>query len=313
MWPANYAKRGGVYLGEGGGGMRNPYGNVSAPSNGYIWDMATRAGLSVRSYGEFVDRARVGGKSVLRASVPGLEGKINLEFAPFDLTIPDVQRADVWLKEFRQFEASGNLPRLSIIRLGCDHTSGTREGQGTPVAMVADNDLALGRVLDAISHSRFWKESAVFVVEDDAQNGPDHVDAHRSVLLVASPYTRRQAVDSTLYTTCGVLRTIELILGLPPMSQLDAAATPFYNAFQANPDLRPFTVLAARVKLDEVNPKKAPGAAESAALDLDEADMAPDLVFSEIIWKAVKGEHSVMPPPRRAAFVKGLPPGADKR
>ena len=123
------------------------------------------------------------------------------------------------------------MPRLSIVRLGNDHTSGTSPGTSTPRAMVADNDLALGRFVDIISHSRIWKESAIFVLEDDAQNGPDHVDAHRSVLLAISPFIRRGVVDSTLYTTSGVLRTMELILGLPPMSQYDAAATPMYHAF----------------------------------------------------------------------------------
>ena len=316
MWPANYAKRGGVYLSEGGGNMRGPYGNIAAPSEGYIWDACTREGVSVRSYGEFVERVRAGarnagepaggGGSRIRPSVPGLEGRINPEFPPFDLAITDQRRVDIWLKEFRQFEASGDLPRLSIIRLPRDHTAGARAGEVTPVSMVADNDLALGRMVEAISRSRFWKESAIFVLEDDAQNGPDHVDAHRSVLLVISPFVRRTTVDSTLYTTCGVLRTMELILGLPPMTQLDAAATPLYNAFQATPVLSPYTAEQARVPLDRLNPPKGPGAAEALAFDLDEADRAPDIAFSENVWKAVRGASSPMPPPRRSVFVKGI-------
>jgi len=316
MWPANYARRAGVYLSEGGWYMRGPYGNISAPSQGYIWDACTRAGVSVRSYGEFVERVGAaprsagapasGGGATIQASVPGLEGRINPEFPPFDLSIPDQLRADIWLKEFRQFEASGDLPRLSIIRLPRDHTAGARAGDVSPVSMVADNDLALGRIVEAISHSRFWKESAIFVLEDDAQNGPDHVDAHRSVLLVISPFVRRTAVDSTLYTTCGVLRTMELILGLPPMSQLDAAATPLYGAFQPTPDLSSFTAEKARVPLDELNPPKGPGAAAALSFDLDEADRAPDIAFQENIWKAVRGEASPMPPPRRAVFVRPL-------
>jgi YVTN family beta-propeller protein len=306
IWPANYADRGGAYLSEGGGPMRNPYGNVAAPAGGYIWDACHRAGLSVRSYGEFVlhgddfnDKT-----SPLKATVPGLAGAISPEFAPFDMDISDQVRADAWLQEFKAFEASGGLPRLTVMRLPRDHTAGTRVGSVTPRSMVADNDLALGRIVDAISHSRFWKESAIFVLEDDAQNGPDHVDAHRSVLLVASPFVRRGAVDHTLYTTSGVLRTIELVLGLPPMTQYDAGATPLYNAFVAQPDTRPYAVVAARIPLDERNKRGAPGAAESAAMDFSAPDRAPDLLLNEVIWKSVKGTQAVMPPPRRAAFVK---------
>jgi YVTN family beta-propeller protein len=306
IWPANYANRGGAYLSEGGGAMRNPYGNVAAPAQGYIWDACHRAGISVRSYGEFVlhgDDFR-DKKSPLEATVPGLVGAFSPEFPPFDLDISDQTRADIWLREFRAFEASGGLPRLTIMRLPRDHTAGTRVGSVTPRAMVADNDLALGRIVDAISHSRFWKESAIFVLEDDAQNGPDHIDAHRSVLVVASPFTRRGAVDHTLYTTSGVLRTIELILGLPPMTQYDAGATPLYNAFVAEPDARPYAVVAARIPLDERNTRGAPGAAESATMDFSAPDRAPDLLLNEVIWKSVKGAQGVMPPPRRAAFVK---------
>jgi hypothetical protein len=172
--------------------------------------------------------------------------------------------------------------------------------------MVAENDLALGRLVEAISKSRFWPQSAVFVLEDDAQNGPDHVDAHRSVLLVASPWTKRGAVDSTLYTTSGVLRTIELVLGLPPMSQYDAAATPLFAAFAAKPDLSPFTARPARAPLDETNREDAPGAQASLAMNLVEADLAPERELNEIVWKSVRGPHSVMPAPVRAAFVRPL-------
>jgi hypothetical protein len=170
--------------------------------------------------------------------------------------------------------------------------------------MIAENDLALGRVVEAISKSRFWKESAIFIVEDDAQNGPDHVDAHRSVALVVSPYTRRKAVDSTLYTTAGLLRTMELILGLPPMSQYDAAAAPMYRAFQAAPDLAPFTHREARVALDEKNSPEAYGAAASAAMNLEGPDLAPDRELNEILWKSVRGAASPMPPPVHSAFVR---------
>jgi DNA-binding beta-propeller fold protein YncE len=308
IWPTNYADRGGAYLSEGGGRMRNAYGNLAAPAAGYIWDACARAGLSVRSYGEFVlhgadfnDRV-----SPLKATVPGLDGRIDPDFPPFDMDVTDARRVEIWLAGFREFERNGLLPRLSIVRLPRDHTAGTRPGSHTPRAMVADNDEALGRLVEAVSKSRYWAESAIFVVEDDAQNGPDHVDAHRSVLLVASPFVRPGVVDSTLYTTSSVLRTIELILGLPPMSQYDAAATPLFNAFSPAPDRRPYAAIRARVSLDEKNAASAPGARESARMDFSAPDRAPDLALNEIVWKAMRGAGSPMPPPRRAAFVRGI-------
>src|SRR6185436_15140671 len=216
----------------------------------------------------------------------------------------DVERAAIWLEEFKGFERDGNLPRLSIIRLGGDHTNGTSPGSFTPRAMVADNDLALGQIVAAISRSRYWKESAIFVLEDDAQNGPDHVDAHRSVLLAVSPFSRRRTVDSTLYTTSAMLRTMELILGLPPMSQYDAAATPMYRAFQAGAVLTPYAVKPARIKLDEMNRPGAPGAEASARMNFAEADLTPEIELNEILWWSIHGPGSVMPPPVHAAFLR---------
>jgi DNA-binding beta-propeller fold protein YncE len=311
IWPTLYAGRGGQYLSEGGGPNRNPYGNVTAPAAGYIWDACARAGVSYRTYGEFavpqtdpvLDAA---GKPPYEGSVPGLRGHVAPDYPPYDLSITDNTRIDAWLEEFRRFEKDGNLPRFSILRLGNDHTAGTRPGMPTPRAMIADNDRALGRLVEAISKSRYWKESAIFVVEDDAQNGPDHVDAHRSVLLVASPYARRGALDSELYTTSGVLRTIELILGLEPLSQYDAAATPMYGAFQTAPDTRPFAALPARVPLDEKNRPDAWGSEASMRMNLEEADRAPDLLLNEIVWRSVRGADSPMPAPMRASWVRPL-------
>lgn len=304
LWPTNYGGRGTPYLSEGGFNIRDQYGNFSAPPLGYIWDFAKRAGVSVRSYGEFASWTRPGGE--VRADVPGLEGLVHPSFPPFELSIPDQRRADIWHEEFQKFERDGHLPQLSIIRLGNDHTQGTTRGAATPRAMVADNDLALGRVVEAISHSRYWKDSAILVIEDDAQNGPDHVDAHRSVLLAISPLSRRRTVDSTLYSTTAVLRTMELILGLPPMSQYDAAATPMYNAFQPVPDVTPFEKRPARVSLDEKNDWSAPGALASARMNLRQADMAPELELNEIIWQSVRGAGSPMPPPRRTGFIRPI-------
>ena len=318
IWPMNYGDRGGRYLSEGGGEMRNAYGNLDAPADGYIWDACRRAGVSVRSYGEFVDAPKKESSPTepsrdeepvsgpFEASVPGLKGAINPDYPPFDLKIPDGRRVDVWLKEFREFEKNGKLPALSILRLGGDHTAYIKAGYPTPRAMIAENDQALGRVVEAISTSQYWRDSAVFVLEDDAQNGPDHVDAHRSVALVASPYVRRRAVDSSLYTTCGMLRTIELILGLPPMSQCDAAAAPMYGAFRSQPDPTPYRLREARVSTNEMNDPAAPAAEASALLNLDEADRVPDIAGNEILWKTVRGEDSPMPPPVRAAFIRPL-------
>ena len=321
IWPTNYGSRGGPYLSEGGGEMRNAYGNLDAPMNGYIWDACVRAGVTVRSYGEFVaidanavpSTAPGMGEPVtvasaarrpVKASVPGLVGRVHPRYPPFDLKIQDQQRADIWLEEFHTFEAAGTLPALSVIRLGNDHTNGTRAGSPTPRAMIADNDLALGRIVEAISKSKYWADSAVFVLEDDAQNGPDHVDAHRSPAFLASPYTLRGAVDSTLYTTSGMLRTMELILGLPPMSQYDAAATPMYHAFSTKATLTPFVHRDARISLAEVNTASTYGAAASARMNFDVEDRIPEDELNDILWRSIKGPLSIMPPPVHAAFVR---------
>ena len=321
MWPMNYAGRGGRYLSGRGGTprtLRNAYGNITAPAGGYLWDSCRRAGVSFRSYGEFVTAAAREGDEDDRPSgegsrgpfvpaVPGLEGHISPDYPPFDLSIPDSRRVDIWSKEFQRYEENGELPALSIIWLPSDHTAGARPGFPTPRSMIAENDQALGRVVETITKSRYWKDSAIFVVEDDAQNGPDHVDAHRSVALLVSPYAKRRLVDSQLYTTCGVLRTIELILGLPPMSQCDASATPLSAAFQADPVPASFTRRETRVSLNQRNSPTAYGAEASLAMDLEEADQAPDLELNEIIWRSVRGSDSAMPPPVRAAFLRPMP------
>ncbi len=215
-----------------------------------------------------------------------------------------MKRADRFLEELAGFEKSGNLPNLIVLRLPNDHTAGTRPGGLTVTAMVADNDLALGRVVEGLSKSRFWPNMAIFVVEDDAQNGSDHIDAHRTVALAISPYIKKHSVDSTMYSTSSMLRTMELMLGLEPMSQFDAAARPMADSFGMTADLAPYVARPARVDLNARNARDAFGAEASLKLDLDEAeDRADDLVFNEIIWKAVKGKDSPMPPPVRAAFV----------
>ncbi|HQR47376.1 MAG TPA: alkaline phosphatase family protein, partial [Thermoanaerobaculia bacterium] len=302
VWPLNYAGNGWNYVFEGD----DP---TAAPTAGYLWDAAARAGVTLRNYGEFLG---IGAESPETKYTGRFEGKgenlapFTCPFFPgFDLEISDNARVDLWLKEFREFEKKGEMPRLQIVRLGNDHTAGTKKGAVTPRAYVADNDLAVGRLVEALSKSRFWKETAVFIVEDDAQNGSDHVDAHRTVALVVSPYTRRGgAVDSTMYSTTSMLRTMELILGLPPLSQHDASATPMSNAFADAPDPTPFTHRAARIPLYEMNGEGAPMQALMEEWDFTREDAAPDVALNEAIWKSVRGEGSPMPPPVNAAFVR---------
>jgi hypothetical protein len=306
MWQTVYGNRGGLYLAEGDGFMRNPFGNLSAPENGYIWDYATRNRVTVRSYGEFVRNLTKSsaGDVTVAESVPGLKNVVAPTFAAFDLDITDNKRVDNWLLEFNAYVKSGALPQLSILHLGNDHTNGTKPGAPTPRAMIADNDLALGRVVEAVSNSVYWKDSAIFVLEDDAQSGPDHVDSHRSVALVASPFAKRGYVDHTFYSTSGFLRTMELILGLPPMSHYDAAAPPLANAFQSTPNLGAYTRLTPAIALDEKNPANAAGAAISRSMDFSDADLTPEEPLNEVIWQSVKGADSKMPPPKRSVFVR---------
>jgi hypothetical protein len=229
---------------------------------------------------------------------PALEGHLAPEFPGYDLSIPDQVRFEAWKKEFDGFVRDGNLPALSIVRLPNDHTAGTRVGAPTPKAMVADNDLALGRLVEAVSNSPYWKDTAIFVVEDDAQNGPDHVDAHRTVALVISPYAKRQVKDHTHYSTVSLLRTMELILGLPPMTQFDAAATPMIAAFQDTPDLRPYKAIVPKQPLDERNTASAYGTGLSASMDFSEADRIDEETLNRVLWYAIKGERTPYPAPK---------------
>ena len=275
---------------------------VARPAEGYLWDRAREAGVSYRSYGEFINNGRTPndpGKS----RVTALQGHFDEWYRGFDLDYPDQKRVDRFVSELKRFEADGEMPRLQIVRLPNDHTYGATPGKHTPVALVADNDLALGRFVEAVSHSRFWPQTAIFVVEDDAQNGPDHVDAHRTVAFVISPYTKRVAVDSTMYSTSSMLRTMELILGLKPMSQYDAAATPMFNSFHAKPDLRPYKALPANADLKETNTKLAWGSDLSRKMNFAKEDAADDLLLNEVVWRSVRGANHPMPAPVRAAFV----------
>jgi len=296
MWPLSY--------GHNSSG-KFPYPSegsfpVAAPSAGYIWDRAREAGVTYRSYGEFVLNGRTP-QTPCTAKVKSLEGHFDEWFRSFDMTYPDRQRADRFISELKRFEAEGEMPRLQIMRLPSDHTHGTTPNVITPKAHVADNDLSMGMVVEAITRSKFWPQTAIFVLEDDAQNGPDHIDAHRSPAFVISPYTRRGSLDSTMYSTTSMLRTIELILGLKPLSQFDAAATPMYNCFQPNPDLRSYDALPANIDLNERNPATAWGG--EIEMDFAQEDAADDLLLNEVIWRSIRGADSPMPAPVRAGFV----------
>jgi hypothetical protein len=273
---------------------------IATPAGGYLWDRAAEAGLTYRSYGEFTEDGPTPAEPAV-ASVPGLVGHIDPWYRGFDMNYPDAKRADRFIAELRRFEKEGAMPRLQIVRLPNDHTSGASPGKPTPIAYLGDNELALGRVIEAISHSKFWPKTAVFIVEDDAQNGPDHVDAHRTIAFAISPYVKRHSVDSTLYSTSSMLRTMELILGMKPMSQFDAAAMPMFAAFQAKPNLAPYTARPVTVDLTQKNGATAWGAEEAKTMNLAKEDAVDDLLLNEMIWRSVRGEP--MPAPRRAAFV----------
>jgi len=275
---------------------------IAFPAGGYLWDRAKEAGVSYRSYGEFV----VNGKTTNDLSytrVATLKGHFDPHFRGFDTDYPDVKRAERFIEELKGFEEKGDFPQLTVLRLPSDHTAGTTAGKITPTAHVADNDVGLGMVVEAVSHSKFWPETAIFVVEDDAQNGPDHIDAHRTIAFVISPYVKRGSVDSTMYSTSSMLRTMELILGLRPMSQFDAAATPMFNSFTGRRDTRAYKHEPARVDLNAKNTKLAWGSDLSRKMDFTKEDAADDLVLNEVIWRSIKGKDSPMPAPTRAAFV----------
>jgi len=295
-WPTSYGGRGGTYDYEGS----RP---IAYPKKGFIWDYCQRAGLRYRSYGEFEAYSKRKGSA--------LDGRFVPNYPDYDLKIKDIERVEIWKRDLDSLIARDAVPHFSSIRLGNDHTSGARIGAPTPAAHVADNDLALGRLVDHLSKSPIWKESAVFVLEDDAQNGADHVDAHRSPALVISPYTKRNHVEHSMYSTSGMLRTMELILGLPPMSQYDAAATPMFACFTNTPNLTPYQHKPANIDLEAKNTAMTEPARQSEKIDLRYADKIDDRLFNEIIWKAVRGEHAVMPAPRRGAFLNVAKAGDD--
>ncbi|MEN8226756.1 MAG: bifunctional YncE family protein/alkaline phosphatase family protein [Bacteroidota bacterium] len=283
-------------------------------STGFIWDNVMQHGLSYRNYGEFVDAiiepADVtftdiyqdflnGTNSIkirAKSNLPQMEPYTCPTFIGFPNKVPDVYRAAEFIKELSEFEKNNNFPNFIIMLLPSDHTSGTRPGLPTPRAAVADNDLALGQVVEAISHSKFWEETCIFVTEDDPQAGLDHVDGHRTVGMVISPYTKRGEVISTNYSQINMFRTIENILGIPPLNQFDLAAEPMFDCFTGKPDFSPYSALPNNVPLDELNPELISlsndaryWAQKSMEQNLDELDRIDEDTFNRIIWHAVKG------------------------
>lgn len=288
-WPTSYGGRGGTYPGEGRREIANN-------KDGFLWDFCKRAGVSYRSYAEFVDNKK--------PNVPALKDHFCPTYKGWDLTFRDTARFQQWKADFDSLLAANALPQLSTIRFGNDHTQGLSLGKATPFAQVADNDLAVGMFVDYLSHSPVWKQSLVLIVEDDAQNGPDHVDAHRSTGYLAGGFVKQGFVDHTPYTTASFLRTIELILGLPPMSQYDAAATPLWRCFDDSPNHPVFNARPAQVNLDDVNESTNKWQAMSETFNFNIEDRINDNDFNEVIWKAVKGFDSSCPPSVRAAFLK---------
>jgi YVTN family beta-propeller protein len=287
-WPTYYGGRGGQYDGEG----TRPVAN----NKEYIWNDCAEHNVSYRTYGEFADD--------FKPNIPILKDHLCPYFTGWDMSVRDTTRFDEWKQEFDSLVKADALPHMNTIRFPNDHTEGVITGRPTPFAHVADNDLAVGMFVDYLSKSPVWKESVVFILEDDAQDGPDHVDAHRSPVYIVSPYVKRHFVDHTPYSTSGVLRTIELILGLPPMSQYDAAATPLWHSFTSVPDFRPFNHVKENIDLSEITTVSNALTRMSATFDFSRADRVNAAAFNEVLWKSIKGMNSPVPAPRRAAFVR---------
>jgi YVTN family beta-propeller protein len=296
--PSNYSERGRTYDYEGGNRGVIPEDDAAEPAAGYLWNLAQKAGITFRNYGEFVDEERFTreGKEARRyiGTKPFLKDHTNPEYPGFDMWLPDQLRADIWISELASFEASGKMPTLEIVRLPNDHTLGLRANAPTPFAFMADNDLALGRMVEALSRTRFWKSSVMFVLEDDTQNGPDHVDSHRSPLLVISPYAKAGVTHSFTNTT-DVLATIEEILGLGRMSQFDHYGRPLRTIWRDKPDTSPYVALRPAQSLEDRNPAAGAGARDSRRLALSKEDEADEDLFNRILWRAIKGESRPFP------------------
>jgi YVTN family beta-propeller protein len=298
FWPNSYAGRRKTYDYEG----QEP---ANAPPAGYIWNAAAQAGVSMRNYGYFVDnraKAEADGTQITAVRDPILAPVTDPNFRGFDLTYSDVDRAKEFLDELKDFEKDGKMPQFMLMRLGNDHTSGTSAGKIAPLSAAADNDQGVGMIVEALSKSKFWNETAIFVIEDDAQNGPDHVDSHRAPAFVISPWVKKGTVNSTMYNQASVLRTMELILGLHPMTTYDAGARPMFSVFADKPMAGEYRLEPAQTPLDMRNPGNTPTAARSARMKFDRADEIDDNELNSILWTAIKGTQTAMPVPVASRF-----------
>ena len=315
-WPANYSdgNRGRGYDFEGGNFATAPN---SDPHDAYLWDRLHDANISYRNYGFWT---LFPGTSTPQPTAKNLIGKTAPSFPGYNTKFPDspcavmtpkmtkrTSRYSEWENEFKGHVTNNDLPTFEFVRFPNDHTRGTDPGYPTPRQYVADNDYALGKLVDTVSHSRYWNSTAIFVIEDDAQDGPDHVDAHRTEALVISPYTQTGKVDSTLYSTVSMLRTMELIVGLKPMTQFDAAATPMLNSFSSKANTKAYSAklpqqlapcTAAGSQNSTGNTNASPLAEESAAMNFDSADAPDNRLLNEAIWQSVNGARSPMPEPQ---------------
>jgi DNA-binding beta-propeller fold protein YncE len=324
-WPRSYP--------AGGGGISCRDALAYSPA-GFIWNDATEHGKTVADFGEFttahdhwkdsskdIDKWMTlyrdftsGSNAVVYNAEPDMDSLrpfVQSNYVGFDLNIPDVTRAAAFVKDLKADEAADNFPNLVIIWIPDDHTSGTKYGEPTPQAQAADNDLAFGQIVDAVSHSQFWTNTCICAIEDDPQDGWDHVSAYRTTAYVISPYTKRHAVVNTQYNTTSLLRTIELILGLPPMNQMDATATPMFDCFTNTPDFTPYDAVANNIPLDTMNPPPKQisdatlrqDAVVSAKLPLQKEDQCPEDLFNHILWRAAKGSQAPYP----QQLIKPLP------
>lgn len=292
VWPLHY------------GGRREPKGDdeLTESPAGFLWDNCRRHGVSFYSYGERAQFKSGPNSPPVFTGDRGLAGHASAEYGKFGWFAEprDIGRATIFINDLHAAEKSGKWPQFMVMSLPEDHTQGQTAKALTPTANVGENDQGLGKIVEAVSHSKFWASTAIFVIEDDAQGGPDHVDAHRTVGLVISPYIRRGAVDSTMYSTASFIHTMELILGLPPMTQYDAAAVPLYNAFTPQPNLLAYYNLEPRVDLEARNPSKGAGATASAKLDFSAPDRADPDALNAILWHALKPDIP-QPAPVRSA------------
>ena len=288
-WVTSYGGRGGTYDAEGNR-------NIANNKNGFIWDFAKRAGVSFRTYGEFADN--------YKPNIPVLKDHFCPYYTSWDVKVRDTTRVGQWKRDFDSLLAINAVPQLNTLRLINDHTEGMKLGRPSPFAHVADNDLAVGMFVEYLSKSPIWKESVVFILEDDAQDGPDHVDAHRSPAYIAGGFVKRGFVDHTPYTTTSFLKTIEMILGLQPMSQYDAAANTTWRCFEKTANPVGFIAKPLQWDINEKNTQRTAMQRKSELFNLKKEDSINDHDFTEVLWKGIKGEDAIVPAPKRAAFLK---------